>query len=268
MNITSLKLVYFSPTQTTKKVVESIAQGFQVDTVEHLDLTSPETIKGGFAELHDELAIIGAPVYGGRVPIDAVHRLRQLKADDTPAVVVVVYGNRAYEDALLELKTLAEEAGFKPVAGGAFIGEHSFAHETLQIANGRPDTEDLKKARAFGAMIRKKLRGIRTRDDMPPIRVPGNFPYKERSKPSKESAGTRETLCTACGTCAAVCPTGAITVNDTVTTDPGACILCCACVKNCPTQARVMEEPRIKQLAERLSTDFRERKEPEMYLNS
>jgi len=265
MNINSAKLIYFSPTKTTKKVVENIAQGIEVDTVHQLDLTMPETRTQEFEELHDELAIIGTPVYAGRVPIDAVHRLQRLKANGTPAVVIVLYGNREYEDALLELKDLAVEAGFKPVAGGAFIGEHSFANETTPIANGRPDTEDLRKAKEFGKMIRKRMRVIHALDDMPPLQVPGNFPYKERGKLSKASPITQKTLCTTCETCAKVCPTAAITVNDTVVTDPNACILCCACVKNCPTQARVMEEPRIEQIAKWLSTNYSKRKEPEIY---
>jgi len=97
--------------------------------------------------------------------------------------------------------------------------------------------------------------------------VPGNFPYKERMKPMTISPITREALCTACGTCAAVCPKEAIVVNDTVVTDANACIICCACVKNCPTQARVMEDPFIRQKAEWLSANCHDRKEPEVYID-
>ena len=146
MKITTAKLVYFSPTGTTKKVLEGIADAIQVDLVEQIDLTPPEAVTREFEELQDELAIIGAPVYGGRIPLDAVHRFRRLKANNTLVVVVVLYGNREYEDALLELKNLTEELGFTAVAGGAFVGEHSYANETVPIANGRPDAEDLKKA--------------------------------------------------------------------------------------------------------------------------
>ena len=266
MDINSAKLVYFSPTNTTKKVVEGIAEGIQVETVEDLDLTPPEAGTRQYEEIHDGLAIIGTPVYGGRVPMDAVRRLERLKGNDTPAVVVVVYGNREYEDALIELKDLVSQAGFKPVAGGVFIGEHSFANETTPIAMGRPDSEDLNKAREFGKMIRDKLRDIQALDDMPPLHVPGNSPYKERGKPSKESMATQEALCTKCETCAAVCPTAAITVEDTVMTDPMACIYCCACIKNCPTGARFMESPPLIEKAKWLHTNYSKRKEPEMYL--
>ncbi|MEA2039047.1 MAG: 4Fe-4S binding protein [Thermodesulfobacteriota bacterium] len=266
MNIALAKLVYFSPTKTTKTIIEGIAQGIRVETVEQIDLTPPEAITQEFEGLHDELAIIGSPVYVGRIPIDAALRLQRIKADNTPAVIVVVYGNRQYEDALLELRDLAVQAGFKPVAGGAFIGEHSFANDTMPIANGRPDPEDLKKTKEFGTMILKQMRNIRALDEMPPLHVPGNFPYRKRGKLPETCPVTQEALCVMCGECAKVCPTAAITVEDRVMTDEKACILCCACVKNCPTRARVIEEPRIKHLAESLSTNCHERKEPEMYL--
>lgn len=266
MNIKSVKLVYFSPTKTTKRILEGIAQGIQVESVDHLDLTPPAAMAQEFGEMRDELVIVGAPVYGGRVPLDAVNRVRRLKGNQTPAVIVVVYGNRAYEDALLELKNLSLEAGFIPIAAGAFIGEHSRSNEVTPIAPGRPDMEDLKKAREFGMQIREKMRDINFSNEVPSLRVPGNFPYKERKSRAKVAPMTQETVCTLCGTCAAVCPIGAIRVNHRVLTDPDGCITCCSCIKNCPTQARVFEAPEVKEIAERLSKNCRDRKEPEVYI--
>lgn len=266
MTINSTKLIYFSPTGTTKKVLESIAQGIQAEPVEHLSLTLPEAKTRKFEDLHDEVVIIGAPVYGGRIPIEAVRRLQRLKAFNTPAVVVVVYGNREYEDALLELTDLAVEAGFKPFAAGAFIGEHSFATEKILIANGRPDGEDIKKAREFGRLIREKLGEIYELEQMATVKVPGNFPYKECGESRQISPVTQKTGCTKCEKCVTVCPTAAITVDDSVLTDQSACILCCACVKSCPSGARVVEDPWVKAVAEWLNTNYSARKEPEMYV--
>jgi ferredoxin len=265
MNIKSVKLIYFSPTKTTKQVLEGIAQGIQVNRIDHLDLTPPAAETQGLGEIRDEFVMIGTPVYGGRVPMEAVKRVRRIKVNQIPAVIVVVYGNRAYEDALLELKNLTVEAGFIPAAGGAFIGEHSHSNETAPIACGRPDKEDLRKARGFGMLIRKKMRDINFPNEMPPLQVPGNFPYKARRNRQKVSPITREIVCTLCGTCATVCPTGAITVGQTVMTDPDGCISCCSCIRNCPTQARVFEAPEVKEIAERLSKYCRDRKEPEIY---
>jgi len=266
MNIKSVKLIYFSPTKTTQSVLEGIAAGIDAETLEHLDLTPPQVKTQEFENMQDELAIIGVPVYAGRVASDAAERLRRIKANNTPAVIVVLYGNRAYEDALLELRDLALETGFIPIAGGVFIGEHSFANKSMPTACGRPDADDLAAARDFGIRLRKKMAALQTLDQTAPLQVPGNFPYKEGMKALNISPVTQESLCTMCGTCASVCPTGAISINETVITDSGKCILCCACIKNCPTQARVFDAPPIKAKAEWLSKNCRDRKEPELYL--
>ncbi len=260
------KLVYFSPTQTTRRVVEAIAQGTEINSIEHLDLTPPEARTGRVREIENQLTIIGVPVYAGRVPLEAAHRLQQLKARGAPAVIVVLYGNRAYEDALLELRDLAVGLGFTPVAAGAFIGEHSYANETTPIASGRPDSDDLTKAREFGKLIRIKLEKIHELHRVPPLTVPGNSPYRERGATLKLPPESQRDLCMRCGTCSTVCPTAAITIGDAVVTDGTSCISCCACVKSCPAQARMVADPETRERAARLSKTCGERKEPEIYL--
>ncbi len=266
MAINAAKLIYFSPTQTTKKIIEGIAQGVRFDTVEHVDLTLSDASMRKPAEIHDELAIIGSPVYSGRLPAVAISRLRQLKGNGAPAVIVVVYGNRAYEDALLELRDVALEAGFRPIAAGAFIGEHSFSANCTPIAVGRPDAEDLGKAMGFGKIIREKIINTRALDQAGSLYVPGNFPYKELRMLSDVSPAIQEMLCTRCKMCLLVCPTVAINENDPTLTDKSLCIRCCACIKSCPAGAKTMEDPRIKQAAEQLSVNCSLRKEPETYL--
>ena len=266
MGIASAKLIYFSPTRTTRKIVAGIAQGVCAHKVEHVDLTPPDTALQALAEVNDDLAIIGAPVYAGRIPAEAASRLRRLRGNGTPAVIVVVYGNRAYEDALLELRDIALEAGFIPVAAGAFIGEHSFSGDATPIAVGRPDGDDLRMAEEFGRSIREKMKEMRALDDIPPLRVPGNFPYKDVTGLTGVTPVSGEGACARCGECASVCPTAAIAVREAAATDAALCIRCCACVKVCAIGARRMEDPRIRQVAEWLSANFRERREPETIL--
>jgi ferredoxin len=266
MNIHSAKLIYFSPTKTTKKVVEGVAQGLHAFAVEHVDVTKSDEKLCTLGEVRDELAIIASPVYGGRIPADVISRLQKLRGKNAPAVVLVTYGNRAYEDALIELRDLALAAGFMPLAAGAFIGEHSYSNSVTPIAPGRPDQDDLRKAEEFGKRIHHALSGLKAFDEMSPIPVPGNFPYKELKLPSNISPNTQDDLCNGCGECAAVCPTAAITVSETILTDKSACIRCCACIKFCPTGARVMHDAHIMKTSQWLFANCQERKEPEIFI--
>ena len=243
MDVKQVKLIYFSATGTTQKVLESIAKGIAVEDVEHINLTLPEGAQQTIPPFSDELVIIGAPVYGGRLPVDAINRFKQLKASKTLAILIVVYGNREFEDALLELKNLAIELGFNPFAGGAFIGEHSFATKDVPIANGRPDSLDVQKAMDFGEKIKDKVTALPSPDAPMDLDIPGRFPYEaDGARSMAVSPVTKEDTCTVCGTCASVCPTAAISINGSVATEIELCIRCCACIKNCPTGARVMED--------------------------
>jgi ferredoxin len=273
MEIDRVKLVYFSPTGSTKRIVEEIAKGIGAP-VEHIDLTHPEAKTKDFREFGGELAIIGSPVYAGRIPMEAIRRLQRLKAHNTPAATLVVYGNRAYEDSLIELTDLVYEWGFKPVAGGAFVAQHSFSTSEVPIAAGRPDASDLRKAREFGAKIREKLLAAKNMGEIQSVTVPGVRPYRDEfrksraAKPGTEPAApiTREEQCTMCGICAEVCPNAAIAIGSAVETNRQACIRCYACIKNCPTGARVMTHPFFEREAKWLHDDFPERKKPETYL--
>ncbi|HEX9022231.1 MAG TPA: 4Fe-4S binding protein [Geobacteraceae bacterium] len=205
-------------------------------------------------------------MYAGRLPAAMLSRFRRLQGNGVPAVIVVVYGNRAHEDALLELRDLALEAGFRPIAAGAFVGEHSFSTDAVPIAAGRPDGEDMAKARSFGEMIRGEMASVRNGEKTEPLRVPGNFPYKELRMLSDIAPALHGALCTGCRNCLPVCPTSALHADNPAMTDKGLCIKCCACVKACPAGARTMDDARIRQIAEQLSTNCRNRKEPETYL--
>ena len=265
MEVKQVKLIYFSPTGTTQKVLESIAKGITVEDVEHINLTLPKGAQRTIPPFSDELVIIGAPVYGGRLPVDAINRFKQLKASKTLAILIVVYGNREFEDALLELKNLAIELGFNPVAGGAFIGEHSYATKDVPIANGRPDSLDVQKAMDFGAKIKDKVTALQSPDVRMELEIPGRFPYEAGGARSMAVSPKTKDTCTVCGTCAGVCPTAAISINGSVATEIELCIRCCACIKNCPTGARVMEDSKWKNIAAWLNENCSSRKEPQIF---
>jgi ferredoxin len=262
----SVKVIYFSPTGTTRRILDGIAEGLEVGTVEYIDLTftparRPQTIDGG-------LTLIGVPVYAGRVPVQAAEALAMMKAHGTPAVLVVVYGNRAFDDALLDLKRITEDVGFKPFAAAAFIGEHSFSTSAMPIAAGRPDNGDLVKARAFGRSLRTVLEKGMVPRETAILDVPGNSPLRDRHSLDVCPESDDE-LCVRCGTCEEVCPEGVITVTpEVIVTDRGRCIhACCACIKACPTGARKIADPKVLGFVQKLAGMCRERKEPEFFFS-
>ena len=155
MNICAVHLVAFSPTHTSKQVGEAIVRGTGVSEIMKTDLTLHPVGKLEIPE--NTLAVITVPVYGGKVAPLALERMKDIHTSGAPAVLVVVYGNRAYEKALVELDAFASERGFKVIAGGTFVGEHSYSTERNPIAVGRPDVDDLQFAETFGAKIRTKI---------------------------------------------------------------------------------------------------------------
>ncbi len=262
MNVKRVKLVYYSPTSTSEKTCKAIQQGIGVD-YDIIDLTLPDSANKSYSFGPGDLAVIAVPVYSGRVPQTAVKRVKQLKAENTPTVLVAVFGNREFEDSLVELKDITEPNGFKPFAAAAFIGEHSFDTPETPIATGRPDAEDIKKARLFGEKVKEKLAGL---TEVGEFNVPGNHPYREGGKTGGRCPVTDSDTCILCGMCARVCPTGCVAVSDIVETNIDECTACTACVKNCPTGARHWEHEGVMKAAKWLSTDYAKRKEPTFFL--
>lgn len=251
--------VYFSPTHTSKKVVQAIAEGYKAEEREEIDLTFPFQEKKII--LKDALVIVGVPVYGGRVAETALERLKQIRGENAAVVSVVVYGNRDYEDALLELSDFMSARGFVTVAGAAFVGEHSYSRREMPVAEGRPDAADKAEAWALGKKIKEKLENLASLEEEGEVKIPGNFPYKEKGAKTLIAPVTREELCIRCGICAKVCPTAAIK-GDMPYSLPERCIKCCACVKECPLEARVFDTPYTAMLFEKFSI----RREPECWI--
>lgn len=262
MEIQALKLACFSPTGTSKAIVQAVARGIDHEVTELLDVTKPDARAQQVKTAQGELLVVAVPVYGGRVPGLLRQWLQGIEAENTPVVCIVVYGNRDYEDALLELRNIMKERGAVPVACAAFIGEHSFSSPDTPIAVARPDEADLELAQAFGRKIRETVHAIASLEQVPEIEVPGNFPYKEGKAAPPVVFMTVDDSCVQCGVCAEACPVDAIDAEDHTVVDMEKCIRCCACIKSCPENARSMKPSPVKDIAIRVSTMCQERKEP------
>ena len=265
MNIRSLKLAYFSPTGTTKSIVQAVARGIHQGTAEQIDVTKPNARVLRIKASENDLLIIAVPVYIGRVPALLSEWLHAIKADKTPAVCIVVYGNREYDDALLELKNIIKKCGGIPIACAAFIGEHSFSSTDTPIAVSRPDVTDLSNAEMFGRRIKDKLQSISSLDDISDISVPGKYPYRKLEDLLSVDFIAVGDRCKKCGDCAEICPVGAIGSENYSFIDKKKCILCCACIKGCKEKARTMKQGVVKDIAVRLSETYKKRKEPEIF---
>ncbi len=243
----------FSPTGTTAKVAAAVAEGtsLPVRTVDLCRQPEEETLDDG------ELLLAAVPVYGGRVPAVAKERLKNLHGRG-PAIAVAVYGNRAYEDALLELKDTLTENGFTVVAAGAFIAEHNMVRS---IAAGRPDESDLQKAGELGEKARKKLDDCK---ELKAVEVPGDPGYRDK-KPGGGMAPHAGSKCVRCGACADACPVNAIPKDAPEKTEKN-CIGCMRCVSICPQKARDLPAPVKMAVAGMLKAKCGRPLQPELFL--
>ena len=251
MNIGKWIIAHFSPTGGTKKVADAIAAGFHIPVVE-MDLTKADN-KVALRENDALMAVL--PVYAGRVPQISLERLSAMKGNGQQAVAVVVYGNREFEDALLETRDALEASGFRVIAAAAFIAEHSIARS---IAVGRPDVEDEALCRQFASDVMAKA------GDSALTQVPGNIPYKER-KPSAFHPTADET-CIKCGACADQCPVGAIPLDDPSRTNNDLCINCMRCVQVCSASSRALPDVFLTMVTQMLNQTAAGYKKPTIFL--
>ena len=245
--------IYFSATYTTKCVVEAVAKNLSNEVTAY-DITN-DTSTDEVAISADELVIVGVPVYAGRVPAMAAVRLRRFRGNNTPAVVVAVYGNRHYDDAVLELHDIMTEQGFRTVSAGAFIAQHSIFPK---VGKARPDAEDMADIKFFAeksAELLAKGFGEITLPGKRPYKVPGGIPIWP----------TASRRCTACAACARLCPTSAIDPDSPKGVDKTRCIKCGRCIVVCPAKARRFYGIKYSLAAARFNSAFAARRANEMW---
>ena len=250
MEIKKVWKVYFSPTGTTKKVVTLLAEETAAAlgaALKEYDYTLPAA-RQNFPQVDsDDLVVFGMPTYAGRLPNLMLNYLDTIEGSGALAVPIVTFGNRAFDNSLIELRNILEGHGFHSVAAGAFSCEHSFSTE---LGAFRPDWEDEEEIKGFARSIAEKLSAKDTQQlTASPVEVAGDPEagyYQPRDRKGnfidirkvKPVTGSK---CVNCGVCARVCPMGAIDPTD-VTSVPGTCIKCNACVKRCTKGAKFFED--------------------------
>ena len=195
-----------------------------------------------------DLVVLGVPVYAGRVPNLIMPYIKDMvHGNGALAVPVVLYGNRNFDDGLMELRNLMRDNGFHPVSAAAIVGEHSFSKT---LGAGRPDGDDMALVAELAAKTAEKVKALTEApaeavavEGCDPIR-PYYTPRDRNGEPIKDFLKAKPVTdgdkCVKCGLCATLCPMGSIDPND-VSNVAGKCIKCCACMKKCPTGAKYFD---------------------------
>ena len=250
----SIFKITFSPTGGTQKVADLLAAEFAstsktVDLLDDIRETAFHT---------DDICIIAMPAFSGRVPSICEKRMEKLQGNGAKAILVAVFGNRAIDDTLLEMKELALASGFIPVAGIEAVAEHSILRK---FGAGRPDAEDAAELKNFAQKIKMALESDAISAD---LTVPGNTPHKERSNgPMKPFGGA---TCNSCGLCVWRCPVRAIPQDDPQSVDKEKCISCLHCIAICPRSARHLAPELLAASEAKMAPLLSGRKENKLYL--
>lgn len=248
MNIKRVYASYFSATGTTEKMVKYIARKIasELDVcVETADFSLKEERRIPLNFLRESVVVMGTPVIAGRVPNVLLDFLRSMKGNEAFAIPIVMFGNRSFDNALIELRDLCESAGMRSIAAGGFGAEHSFSKI---LGRGRPDEEDFKDADLLISKACANLKSIDEKSEYE-LFVKGKgypdyggyyMPQDSKGNPidiRKVKPYTDVELCTDCKLCYEICPMRSIDYED-VSKTPGICIKCCACIKLCPFDAK------------------------------
>ena len=251
-----------SPTGGTEHIVSLLAEEMGKCLklpVHKISFTLPDERKKSCTFTEEDLLILGTPVYAGRIPNKILPDVdRSFEGNGTLAVAVSVFGNRNYDDGLMELALLLENHGFCVAAAAAAAARHAFSDD---IGAGRPDKQDEEELRVFARKAAEKIRefsgeekvvsGNKSACGVLALQITGHnpvgpyyTPLRADGQPAKflkAKPVTDENLCNRCGTCAQVCPMGSISREDPSVVN-GICIKCQACIRACPTQAKHFED--------------------------
>ncbi len=246
--------IYFSPSKTTKKVVEQVASNFdkKKETYDLLNFDSDKEFSG------EDIAVVGMPVFAGRIPKSGRERLSKLKGNNTKAIAIANYGNAHVSDALLELVDLLKENNFDVIAAATTISHHSIFDG---VAVGRPDSADIEKINEFSEKCQEKIESGESLTS----EIPGNKPYVDYKQLPFEIT-CDEMLCAFCYDCVSICPEKAIPEDDPITTDLDLCSRCTACINICPEDARAFSGEAFEAKKPAFESANSERKEIELYL--
>ena len=112
MEISKVHAVFFSPTGNAKKVICTVADAVGTALgvpVAYDDFTLPQARQETRSYGPGDLVIFGTPTYAGRIPNKLLPFVQSgFQGNGALAVPVAVFGNRSYDNALMELRNELE----------------------------------------------------------------------------------------------------------------------------------------------------------------
>ncbi len=226
-----MKQLVFSATGRTQNVVDILCKDRKID--EFVPLCSTNL---GYHKMRpDDLCIIASSVYEGRIPQVAVDNILKVDGNGAKAVIMVVYGNRNYDNALAELKDVCQKRGFVTVAAITAVAQHSIA---TSVAADRPDETDIEDLKNYSKQIMERYENNTLPTD---VSVPGTVPTDKTGRLPFHPKANKS--CVNCHLCSTNCPVGAIPYDNSSLTDNTKCISCLRCMEICPAHSRTMLPP-------------------------
>ena len=196
--------IYYSPAGGTELMTRTLARkiGAILDDCSPLDVSVEchDMLKEQIDSLvfdDETVAVIGMPVYVGKIPLPAATALRKTAGAGAMTLAVVSYGGRKYGNALFELKRLSEECGFKAIGAGAFMISYMARRGS---SRGSAPVIDLESLSDFGKAASEKIKRLagceieELKIKPMPVEVNGRMPIHKISRISPKAAAVAQDI--------------------------------------------------------------------------
>jgi len=241
-----IAIIYFSGTGNTLKIKNIIKEELIKlnNEIKEFNLANRSMREN----LHDfkpfDAIMFGFPIYYWRAPRLVREWLATKEGNNSKCSVFFTYGGAHIGTAHQNIKRILDSINFKLIASAEFLAKHTFNVAGFNFMADHPNEEDISIAREFATISFQKFLEQKT------TTISFDSPIKsEEEVDSLEVMFRRATptpyidgdLCTECGLCEKICPTGAMEIKKHKA-KRSYCIRCLRCLSSCPESAIIMPD--------------------------